>query len=168
MKGILKSKLFNWDEKLSVEDILTTISAEDINLSGYYITEQNKKISRNVFKYIIRICRSCGIENSIQRRKGFPLVFDFSLWFRDLSCQNNEAHKSIFHEFFCDAFADKKKIFTHQIIDGIHWTGESDNNWKSYPITILNYEKEEDLLKDMVSAANYIKENLDAGKNRDN
>ena len=168
MKDILKSKPFNRNEKLSVEEILTTIGTEDTNLNEYYKTDGNKKISCDVFKYIIEICRSCGLENGAQRRKDFPFQYDYSLWFRDLSCQNNEAHKSIFHDFFCDAFTDGKKIFTRQIIDGIHWTAASDDNWKLYPITILNYKNEDDLLKDMISAANYIKENLDAGKNKDN
>jgi len=164
----IKNTPTNWDDELKVEGILTTIGDEDKNLSGYYRTDGNKKISCDVFKHIIDTCRSCGLENGAQRRKGFPFQYDYSLWFRDLSCHNTEDHKSMFHSLYYDAFNTEKNVFTHQIVDGIHWTAASDNNWKLYPITILNYEKEDDLLKDMVSAANYIKENLDAGKKRDN
>jgi len=45
MKDILKSNPFNWDEELKIEEILTTIGAEDTNLSGYYKTDGNEKIS---------------------------------------------------------------------------------------------------------------------------
>lgn len=145
----VKNTPINWNEELKIEEILTTIGAEDTELSRYYRIGGNKKISSDVFEYIIDTCGSCGVEK-----------YYYSILFCELEFGQKNKRWSIYKELLKDGFWTEKKIFQHQIIDGKHWTIGTKKDWKILPTICIDYEKEEDLIKDMISAANYIKTNL--------
>jgi len=147
----------NLDKALVVDELLTKTGDEDAATDEFYITDSNTKIRLGILKYIIETCKPCGLNNAIEWSY---FLLDGSLWFTDLSCNNSDSHKSIFHELYYDAFNVEKKIFTHQIMDGMHWSSGTEDDFDGYPINILNYENEDGLIRDLISAANYIKKTL--------
>jgi hypothetical protein len=145
------------NKTLIANEILTEAGDEDSSTSEFYVTDSNTKIRSDILKYIVETCKPCGLNNAVEWSY---FILSGSLWFTDQSCNNSDTHKSIFHELYFDAYDAGKKIFTHQIMDGMHWTSGTEYDFDGYPINILNYENEDGLIRDLISAANFIKKTL--------
>jgi len=155
-------------KKLVSGEVMTEINEDEYWFSSFYRVGENKKIHKDVYGFIRSSCVSCGLVDWTRPDESadddeFRMAYQLKL------IENNwpadSIHLSIFKKLVLDAIAinGNKKIFT--ITDKQLFINKPDN---MFPILTLKYKSFEAMLPDMISAANYIKENLDAGKNRDN
>jgi len=150
------------DKPLIVNEILTDIGDESLNIRSYYRINETKKIHRDVFRYLLSTCMYFGVNYtfpSMGRKPTYRLIVNHFL------CHSNESNQRIFRDILLDAAFDGKKIFSNQI-EGVKPKIIKED--EAFPVVVLKYNSDEDQLRDCISITNYIKENLDAGKNRDN
>lgn len=156
----------NLDKPLIVNEILTDIGDESLNIRSYYRINETKKIHHDVFHHIASTCFSCGLIDWTRPDESAG-VDEFRMAYQLKLIENgwptDGIHHSIFKKLVLDAINEEKKIFT--ITDKQLFISKPDN---MFPILTLKYDSFKAMLLDMISAANYIKENLGAGKNRDN
>ncbi len=150
------------DETLILDDLLINRDA-DVGKLDYikqYRFGEDKRLHPDVFDVLLKVCSSCGV-TWYMRFENEKVIYE--LKFVRHFCHTEGIHCSIFNEMTLDATGEKKIIFTES-----HETPRISKPDGMFPIIFLRYGDFESMVRDMISAANYIKENLDAGKNRDN
>ena len=140
------------------EEIITEFNVKNV-LRGFIQIDEKKQIHNDVLIRLGDICSTCGISVFTGEWYG---VEKYELRFYDMHpfFKDTDLHKSLFHKMYYDAFDTKMNIFTHQIVDGQRWTAGDENDFHQYPVQCINYKNHEDMLRDMISAANFINENL--------
>ena len=148
-------------EKISFDDVISEIKDDEI-VSRPYHRLDGRKVNDSLMADIACRCMAFGVKGDTVYGKNtnrYRLILNYNL------CKLFGSDLSIFHGFYKDAILDEKRIFINQIPDKQECIK---GNHKIYFVIILHYKNEDEMIQDMISAANYIQENLDAEKNKDN
>lgn len=141
------------------EDVIKQFDEKKFGFLTHTRVSESKQIEKKAYKHLRNTCMSCGLVEWI-RLDEEEFVFSYELKLIEDTCQTAGIHNSIFKKLALETFNRKNSIFT--ITDGQLLINKK---FPGFPILTIKYDNFEAMLLDMISAANYIKKQLEKNCN---